>query len=102
MARTKQTAKNSTGGTARRETLVPSTRVLRSHTPHSRLASKSPQPNANIEMVEEPTSNASIVGNTLLEAAASEVEVIGEAGSTDDSKGDDVSGYQCMWPFFLP
>jgi hypothetical protein len=74
MAKTKQTAKKSTGGDAKRKLLGTSTRLLRSHMSHSRGTSRSPrltpdvephpqsisspQLTPNIEMGEEPTAPA--------------------------------------------
>ena len=84
MAKTKQTAKKSTGGDAKRKLLGTSTRLLRSHMSHSRGTSRlprltpdaephpqsvpSPQLTPDIKMGEEPTAPA--VGNVPLVAAS--------------------------------
>ena len=76
---TKQTAKKSTGGVAKRKLLVPPTRVLRSQTPLSRQASRSPQPSTDIHM-EEVSTKPSGPGQVARQGA-----VIG------NSDGDEVS-----------
>ena len=56
MARTKQTARNSTGASAKSQLLgPPPTRLLQSHTALSRNASCSPRVTPDVEMDEEPT-----------------------------------------------
>ena len=77
--RTKQTAKKSTGGVAKRKLLVPPTRVLRSQTPLSRQASRSPQPSTDVHM-EEVSTKPSGPGQVARQGA-----VIG------NSDGDEVS-----------
>lgn len=76
---TKQTAKKSTGGVAKRKLLVPPTHVLRSQTPLSRQASRSPQPSTDIHM-EEVSTKPSGPGQVARQGA-----VIG------NSDGDEVS-----------
>ena len=76
---TKQTAKKSTGGVAKRKLLVPPTRVLRSQTPLSRQASRSPQPSTDVHM-EEVSTKPSGPGQVARQGA-----VIG------NSDGDEVS-----------
>ena len=55
MAKTKQTAKKSTGDTAKRQLIGVSTRVLRPRPSRSRGPSHSPQPIGDVEMTEKPT-----------------------------------------------
>lgn len=54
MARTKQTARNSTGGKAKIKLLGNPTRTLRSHASRSRDTSRSPRVTPDVEMAEEP------------------------------------------------
>ena len=86
MAKTKQTAKKSTGGTAKRKLIQPSTRTLRSQASRSRGPSRSPQPAADIEMAEELYPSRPTAG----------VEpVAGKAEGPGGSEGDNVSRYWC-------
>ena len=89
MAKTKQTAKKSTGGTAKRKIIQPSTRILRPRATRSRGPSHSPQPAADIEMDEEPYPSRPTVGVG---------PVVGrKAEGAGGSEGDNVSRYQCRW-----
>ena len=90
MAKTKQTAKKSTGGIAKRRLIQAPTRTLRSHAPLSRAPSRSPQPTGDIEMAEGPD----------LSKPIAEVEPLGynKAGAIGGNKGDDVSFYRCRSP----
>lgn len=63
MPRTKQTAKKSTGGHAKRKLLVPATRTLRSKSLHSGGVRQSPQPAIDIEMAAEPSASEFIHHN---------------------------------------
>jgi hypothetical protein len=97
MARTKQTAKKSTGGTAKRRLILPTARTLRSHTSHSqgpsRAPSRSPQSSGDIEMAE---------GLDLIKPLAGVRPAAGnKAVRTGGSKGDDVSFYNCNLKFVL-
>ena len=83
MARTKQTSKKSTGGTANRKLFIPAAQVLRSHVSHP------PQATPDVEMGELNTS----VSTNLLPVAASTADAV--AGTKVDNasnlKADDVS-----------
>jgi hypothetical protein len=58
MPRTKQTAKKSTGGLAKRRLLEPATRTLRpAKSSRTRSARQSPQPAADVEMSVEPSTS---------------------------------------------
>lgn len=84
MARTKQTAKKSVGGTAKRKLIQPSTRTLRSHGSHSYGPSHSPQLIAGIEI--EMSEGADLNKLTV------EVEPV-ENQQAGHNKGDDVGYY---------
>lgn len=61
MPRTKNTARKSTGGDAKRKLLLPSTRTLRPRTSQSKSAQHSPQPASDVEMAVESTTSKFIL-----------------------------------------
>ena len=84
---TKQTAKKSTSGVAKRKILVPPTRVLRLHTPLSRQPSRLPQPDTNAHMEEGVPTNS----NEPPVAVAEPAQVASQGITTSNSGGDEVS-----------
>jgi hypothetical protein len=87
MARTKQSAKKSTGGTAKRKLIRPPTRILRSHAYNSHGPSHSPQPTTDIEMADGLDLTAEKESTSNKKGGAGDKK----AGATGDKKGDDVS-----------
>lgn len=92
MARTKQTAKKSTGGPAKRKLLVPSLRVLHSHSTPSRDASHSPGVTPDVQMAEMNTPLS--VSLPLVQVGRQESLTsgkVGDVGGVNKSRTDDVS-----------
>lgn len=90
MARTKQTAKQSTGGLAATRNLVLPTRVLRSHSSRSR----SPQPTPDVQMEEIPMPGPPAItasGGLPVAPAVGPSEVVG--GTEDNDDFDNVSRF---------
>ena len=85
MAKTKQTAKKSTGGTAtnKKITLRGKTGPKTSKTPQSHQPSKSPVLTPDVEMAEASTPGLDV-----------SLQVANEEGTSDDEDGDDVSHYR--------
>jgi hypothetical protein len=94
MPKTKQTAKKSTGGAAKRKAIIPSARILRSKTSRSRQPSCSPQPTLDVEMAEEviPEPVVVVPGSSQV---ASSIEI----ASPDNT--DEVSGHCRLFTFLL-
>jgi len=81
MAKTKQTAKKSTGGSAKRKLLAPPARVLRSQSARSRGTSRSPQVTPDIDMTELDSSIS--VARNLLPVPASPAETVADEMADD-------------------
>jgi hypothetical protein len=94
MARTKQTARQSTGGTAKRQLLGLPTRTLRSHSSRSSRSPHSPRTTPDVEMVESPPLDlgTSTAGDAVPQVVADEVDqVASEVGVMGGEDADHVS-----------
>jgi hypothetical protein len=94
MARTKQTARQSTGGTAKRQLLGLPTWTLRSHSSRSSRSSHSLRTTPDVEMVESPPLDlgASTAGNAVPQVVAGEVDqVASKVGVMGGEDADHVS-----------
>jgi hypothetical protein len=94
MAQTKQTARQSTGGTAKRKLLGLPTRTLQSHSSRSSRSSHSPRTTPDVEMVESPPLDlgASTAGDAVPQVVAGEVDqVASEVGVMGGDDADHVS-----------
>ena len=88
MARTKQTAKKSTGGQAKRRLLEPPTRTLRSKSSRTCSVRQSPQPAADVEMAEEPSASKYFHYNN----SSVHTEATNPAGVTTQTNAGDAKG----------
>ena len=98
MAKTKQTAKKSTGGSAKRKLIGYSERALRSHSAQSRKTSHSPKLTPDAEMIVEPTTSSAPM---LVEPLGSG-QVVGKMGAHHDDDTDHVSDFTFQITAYSP
>jgi hypothetical protein len=90
MAKTKQTAKKSTGGDAKRKLLRTSTRLLRSHMSHSHGTSRSPRLTPDVEPHPQSVSSPQLtpdieMGEEPTAPAVSDVPLVAASGRETES-----------------
>jgi hypothetical protein len=94
MAQTKQTSRQSTGGTAKQQLLALPTQTLQSHSSHSSWSSHSLRATHGVEMVESPPldSGASTAGDAVPQVVAGKVDqVASNVGVMGGNDADHVS-----------